>query len=181
MILELKAHEQRRVRKLHRKLTKNLNQRKRYAERRGRTFTPDKEPIRKRLYCAYLMDTLQRYYLRDLAFLRDPHCWTKQHGYCDISSPEQEEVMTLLAGTFPLELLPDEPTNLEPDEPDEESEDWWEHLRENGQLLDYLEGTGFYGWSVSLYEYKGYYYVFHEAGVSEYDTYREAKKQIRWA
>ena len=45
MILELKAHEQRRVRKLHRRLTKNLNRRIRYAEQRGRTYTPDKEII----------------------------------------------------------------------------------------------------------------------------------------
>ena len=49
------------------------------------------------------------------------------------------------------------------------------------KIVGNLEGTGFYGWSVSLYEYKTYYYVFHEAGVTEYDTYREAKKQIRWA
>ena len=69
----------------------------------------------------------------------------------------------------------------DPDEPNEESEDWWDFLRENADHLDSLEGTGFTGWQVDLYEYKGTYYVFHEAGVDEYDTYREAKKQIRWA
>ncbi len=181
MILELKAHEQRRVRKLHRRLTKNLNRRIRYAEQRGRTYTPDKEIIQKRLYCFFLMDTLKRYFLRDFAFLRDTNCWRKQEGYCDISPPEPSEITGILDGSFPVELLPDELTDCEPDELDEENDDWWETVRNEGQLLDYLEGTGFYGWSVSLYEYKTYYYVFHDAGVSEYDTYREAKKQIRWA
>ena len=32
-----------------------------------------------------------------------------------------------------------------PDEPDEESEDWWEFLRENTNHLDSLEGASFTG------------------------------------
>ena len=31
------------------------------------------------------MDTLDRYYLRDLAFLRDPDCWHKKEEFSDIS------------------------------------------------------------------------------------------------
>jgi hypothetical protein len=181
MIFELKAHEQRRVRKLHQKITRSLNQRRRYAEQRGRIFKPDQDSIQKRFYCYYLKKSLDRYYLRDLAFLRDPECWGKQEGYCDISSPESAETREFLGGSFPAELLPDELPDPEEDELGDEYEDWERYIRDEGQLLDSLEGTGFYGWSVSLYEYKSYYYVFHEAGFSEYDTYREAKKQIRWA
>ena len=166
--MDLKAYEKRRVRELYRRITKNLNSRRRYAERKGRTFTPDPESIRKRFYCYYLLDTLDRFYLRDLAFLRDPDCWKKKDGFCDISFPESSERSELLGNSFS-------------DEPNEESEDWWDFLRENANHLDSLEGTGFTGWQVDLYEYKGTYYVFHEAGVDEYDTYREAKKQIRWA
>ena len=69
----------------------------------------------------------------------------------------------------------------DPDESDEESEDWREFPRENANHLDSLEGTGFAGWQVDLHEYKGTYHVFHDTRVDEYDTYREAKKQIRWA
>ena len=72
--MDLKAYEKRRVRGLYRRITKNLNSRRRYAERKGRSFTPDQESIRKRFYCYCLLDTLDRYYFRDLAFLRDPDC-----------------------------------------------------------------------------------------------------------
>ena len=71
--MDLKAYEKRRVRELYRRITKNLNSRRRYAERKGSSFTPDQETIRKRFYCYYLLDTLDRFYLRDLAFLlHDP-------------------------------------------------------------------------------------------------------------
>ena len=66
-----------------------------------------------------------------------------------------------------------------PDEPDEESEDWWEFFWENTNHLDSLEGAGFTGWQVDLYEYKGTYYVFHDAKADEYDTYREAKNRYK--
>ena len=72
--MDLEAYEKRRVRELYRRITKNLNSRRRYAERKGRRFSPDRESIRKRFYCYYLLDTLDRYYFRDLAFLRDPDC-----------------------------------------------------------------------------------------------------------
>ena len=173
--MDLKAYEKRRVWELYRRITKNLNSRRRYAERKGCSFTPDQESIRKRFYCYYLLDTLDRYYLRD------PDCWDKKDGFCDISFPESSERGELLRSSFPEELLPEQLPESDPDEPNEESDDWWEFLRENADHLDSLEGTGFTGWQVDLYEYKGTYYVFHEAGVSEYDTYREAKKQIRWA
>ena len=179
--MDLKAYEKRRVRELYRRITKNLNSRRRYAERKGRSFTPDQESIRKRFYCYYLLDTLDRFYLRDLAFLRDPNCWDKKDGFCDISFPESSERGELLRSSFPEELLPEQLPERDPDEPNEESEDWWDFLRENADHLDSLEGTGFTGWQVDLYEYKGTYYVFHEAGVDEYDTYREAEKQIRCA
>ena len=39
--MDLKAYEKRRVRELYRRITKNLNSRRRYAERKGRSFTPD--------------------------------------------------------------------------------------------------------------------------------------------
>ena len=39
--MDLKANEKRRVRELYRRITKNLNSRRRYAERKGRSFTPD--------------------------------------------------------------------------------------------------------------------------------------------
>ena len=142
MILELRAHEQRRVRKLHLRLTKNLNQRRRYAEQRGRTYTPDKETIQKRLYCFFLMDTLQRYFLRDLAFLRDANCWNKQEGYCDISPPEPSEITGILEGSFPVELLPDALPDCEPDELDEENDDWWETVRNEGQQYPGLNSFG---------------------------------------
>jgi len=35
-----------------------------------------------------------------------------------------------------------------------------------------MEGTGFTAWQVDLYYYLGTYYVFHDAVVDEYDTYR---------
>ena len=41
--MDLKAYEKRRVRELYRRITKNLNSRRRYAERKGRSFTPDQE------------------------------------------------------------------------------------------------------------------------------------------
>ena len=85
--MDLKAYEKRRVRELYRRITKNLNSRRRYAERKARRFTPDQESICKRFYCYYLLDTLDRYYHRDLAFLRDPNCRGKQEGFCDISFP----------------------------------------------------------------------------------------------
>jgi len=179
--MELKGYEQRRVRELYRRINRNLNQRRRYAEQRGRTFTPDQDSIRKRFYCCYLMDTLDRYYQSDLAFLRDSECWHREEGLCDISSPDSWELKKLLGSSFPEELLPNQVPERDPDEPDEESDDWWEFLRNNANHLDHLEGTGFTGWAVDLYEYKGTYYVFHDAGVDEYDTYREAKKQVRWA
>ena len=94
--MDLKAYEKRRVRELYQRITKNLNSRRRYAERKGRSFTPDQEAIRKRFYCYYLLDTLDRFYLRDLAFLRDPNCWDKQEGFCDISFPESSERGELL-------------------------------------------------------------------------------------
>ncbi|MBT6727327.1 MAG: hypothetical protein HN867_14620 [Deltaproteobacteria bacterium] len=43
-----------------------------------------------------------------------------------------------------------------------------------------MEGTAFTEWQVDLYEYKDNHYVFHDAEVDAYDTYREAKKQTRW-
>ena len=46
--MDLKAYEKRRVRELYRRITKNLNSRRRYAERKGRIFIPDSESIRKR-------------------------------------------------------------------------------------------------------------------------------------
>ena len=179
--MDLKGYEKRRVRALYRRITRNLNSRRRDATSKGRSFTPDSESIRKRFYCYNLMDTLDRYYLRDLAFLRDPTCWNKQDGFCDISFPEPLERSELLGSSFPEELLPEQLSENDPDEPNEESDDWWEFLRQNADHLDSLEGAGFTGWQVDLYEYKGTYYVFHDAGVDEYDTYREAKKQIRWA
>ena len=72
--MDLKAYEKRRVRDLYRRNIKNLSSRRRYAEFNGRSFTPDQKSIRKRFYCYYLLDTLDLYYLRDLAFLRDPTC-----------------------------------------------------------------------------------------------------------
>lgn len=39
--MDLKAYEKRRVRELYRRITKNLNSRRRYAERKGRSYTPD--------------------------------------------------------------------------------------------------------------------------------------------
>ena len=39
--MDLKAYEKRRVRDLYRRITKNLNSRRRYAERKGRSYTPD--------------------------------------------------------------------------------------------------------------------------------------------
>ena len=167
--MDLKAFEKRRVRGLHRRIIRNLNSRRRYAERKGRGFTPDSESIRKQCYCYYLLDTLDCFYLRDQAFLRDPDCWHKKERFSDISFPESSELRELLGRSLPE------------NEPDEKSEDWWEFLRENTNHLDSLEGNSFTGWQMDLYEYKGTYYVFHEAGVDEYDTYREAKKQIRWA
>ena len=113
------------------------------------------ESIQKRFYCYNLMDTLDRYYLRDLAFLRDPDCWHKKEGFSDISFPESSERRELLGSALPEELLPEQLPESDPDEPDEESEDWWEFLRENTNHLDSLEGAGFTGWQVDLYEYKG--------------------------
>ncbi len=66
--MDLKGYEKRRVRELYRRITRNLNSRRRYAERKGRSFTPDLESIRKRFYCYNLMDTLDRYYLRGSSF-----------------------------------------------------------------------------------------------------------------
>ena len=126
--MDLKAYEKRRVRELYRRITRNLNSRRRYAERKGRSFTPDQESIRKRFYCYCLLDTLDRFYLRDLAFLRDPNCWDKQEGFCDISFPESAERGELLGSSFPEELLPEQLPESDPDEPNEESEDWWEFL-----------------------------------------------------
>ena len=42
--MDLKAYENRRVRELYRGITRNLNS-QRCADRKGRTFTPDKESI----------------------------------------------------------------------------------------------------------------------------------------
>ena len=98
--MDLKAHEKRRVRELYRRTIRNLNSRRRYAERKGRKFTPDQESICKRFYCYYLLDTLDRYYLRDLALLRDPNCRCKQEGFCDISFPESSERGELLGSLF---------------------------------------------------------------------------------
>ncbi len=119
--MDLKAYEQRRVQELYRRITKNLNSRRRYAERKGRSFAPDSESIRMRLYCYYLLDTLDQFYLRNLAFLRDPDCWNKEQGFCDISFPESSESGELLGGSFPEELLPEQLPESEPDEPNEES------------------------------------------------------------
>ena len=71
--MDLKAYEKRGVRELYWRITKNLNS-QRYAERKGRRLTPNQESIRKRFYCYSLINTLDRYYLRYLAFLRDPNC-----------------------------------------------------------------------------------------------------------
>ena len=115
--MDLKAYEKRRVRELYRRITKNLNSRRRYAERKGRSFAPDQESIRKRFYCYYLLDTLDRFYLRDLAFLRDPDCWHKKEGFCDISFPESSERRELLGSSFPEELLLEQSPESDPDEP----------------------------------------------------------------
>ena len=112
------------MRGLHRRITRNLNSRRRYAERKGRGFTPDQKSIQKRFYCYYLLETLDRFYLRDLAFLRDPDCWHKKEGFCDISFPESSERRELLGSSFLEELLPEQLPESDPDEPDEESEDW---------------------------------------------------------
>ena len=101
------------------------------------------------------MDTLDRYYLRDLAFLGDPDCRHKKEGFSDISFPESSERRELLGSALPEELLPEQLPESDPDEPDEESEDWWECLRENTNHLDSIESAGFTGWQVDLYEYKG--------------------------
>ena len=74
------------------------------------------------------MDTLDLYYHRDLAFLRDPNCWGKQEGFCDISFTESSERAELLGSSFPEELLPEQLPESDPDEPNEESDDWWELL-----------------------------------------------------
>ena len=76
--MDLEAYEKRRVRELYQGITKNLNSRRRYAERKGRSFTPDQESIRKRFHCYYLLETLERFYLRDLAFLRDQTAGTSK-------------------------------------------------------------------------------------------------------
>ena len=110
--MDLKGYEKRRVRELYRRITRNLNSRRRYAERKGRSFIPDSESIWKRFYYYNLMDTLDKYYLRDLAFLRDPNCWDKQDGFCDISFPESSERSDLLGSSFPEELLDCEDTDL---------------------------------------------------------------------
>ena len=86
--MDLKAFEKRRVRGLHRRIIRNLNSRRRYAERKGRGFTPDSESIRKQCYCYYLLDTLDCFYLRNQAFLRGPDCWHKKERFSDISFPE---------------------------------------------------------------------------------------------
>ena len=172
--MDLKAFEKRRVRGLHRRITRNLNSRRRYAERKGRGFTPDSESIRKQ--CYYLLDTLDCFYLRDQAFLRDPDCWHKKERFCDISLPKSSERRELLGSSFPEELLP-EP--LPENEPYEKSEDWWEFLRENTNHLDSLEGNSYTGWQVGLYEYKDTYYIFHDIRVDEYDIYREAKNRYK--
>ena len=101
------------------------------------------------------MDTLDRYYLRDLAFLRDPDCWHKKEGFSDISFSESSERRELLGSSFPEELLPEPLPENDTDEPDEVCEDWWEFLRENTNHLDSLEGAGFKVWQGDLYEYKG--------------------------
>ena len=163
--MDLKAYEKRRVRELHRRIIRNLNSRRRYAERKGRGFTPDSESIRKQCYCYYLLDTLDCFYLRDQAFLRDPDCWHKKERFSDISFPESSELRELLGRSLPE------------NEPDEKSEDWWEFLRENTNHLDSLEGNSYTGWQVDLYEYKDTYYIFHDARVNEYDIYREAKNR----
>ena len=163
--MDLKAFEKRRVRGLHRRIIRNLNSRRRYAERKGRGFTPDSESIRKQCYCYYLLDTLDCFYLRDQAFLRDPDCWHKKERFSEISFPESSELRELLGSSLPE------------NEPDEKSEDWWEFLRENTKHLDSLEGNSFTGWQVDLYEYKDTYYIFHDARVNEYDIYREAKNR----
>ena len=161
--MDLKAFEKRKVLGLHRRIIRNLNSRRRYAERKGRGFTPDSESIRKQ--CYYLLDTLDCFYLRDQAFLRDPDCWHKKERFSDISFPESSELRELLGRSLPE------------NEPDEKSEDWWEFLRENTNHLDSLEGNSFTGWQVDLYEYKDTYYIFHDARVNEYDIYREAKNR----
>ena len=161
--MDLKAFEKRKVLGLHRRIIRNLNSRRRYAERKGRGFTPDSESIRKQ--CYYLLDTLDCFYLRDQAFLRDPDCWHKKERFSDISFPESSELRELLGRSLPE------------NEPDEKSEDWWEFLRENTNHLDSLEGNSYTGWQVDLYEYKDTYYIFHDARVNEYDIYREAKNR----
>ena len=151
--MDLKAFEKRRVRGLYRRIIRNLNSRRRYAERKGRGFTPDSESIRKQ--CYYLLDTLDCFYLRDQAFLRDPDCWHKKERFSEISFPESSELRELLGSSLPENEL------------DEKSEDWWEFLRENTNHLDSLEGNSFTGWQVDLYEYKDTYYIFHDARVDD--------------
>ena len=82
-------------------------------------------------------------------------CWHQKERLSDISLPKSSERRELLGSALPEKLLPEQLPESDPDEPDEESEDWWEFLRENTNHLDSLEGAGFTGWQVDLYEYKG--------------------------
>ena len=76
-----------------------------------------------------------------------------------------------------MELIP-QPEEVEPDEDDP---DWWDYVMEHAIHLGRLEGEGFYAWTVDLYEYKGRYFIQHEAGVDWYDNYEEAQAQLREA
>ena len=59
--------------------------------------------------------------------------------------------------------------------------DLFEIVAEQGQLLALQEwesgGPGVHAHVVELYEYKGTYYVIHDAGVDEYDDPQEALKR----
>jgi len=175
--MELSNQERQRVEDLYAKIDHRINM-SRYGHKLRKTkYVPSEFTIKKRLYCWFLVNDLDRYLLDDLAFLRDPDGYLKPREEKDFSPPREGEVEAFLDGVFPMELIP-EP---EPVEPDEDSEEWWPFILENAEHLDHLEGTGFYGWEVDLYEYKGRYFVCHEAGVTEYDNYEKAKAQIREA
>ena len=171
--MDLKAYEKRRVRELHRRITRTSTAED--ATERNRTFTPDQESIRKRFYCYYLLDTLDRFYLRDLLFSGTQTAGTsKRVSVTSVSRNRWTGRATrkfISWGTTARAIA--------------REWSWWakwreedcDFLRENANHLDSLEGTGFTGWQVDLYEYKGTYYVFHEAGVDEYDTYREPRSR----
>ena len=180
--MELSDYELQLVHDLFEEISTNIKDRQALSGQRryGRTvppYFPNPETIKKRLYCWFLDNSLDEYLLEDLAFLRDPDGFNKPEEERDFAPPREGEFERLIDGFFPLELIP----KLAEVEPDEDDPDWWDYVMEHATHLHHLEGTGFYGWVVDLYEYKERYFVQHEAGVNWYDTYKEAKAQLREA